>query len=258
MTAITTERQRVGSERLLHAGSVLVSFGAVAFVGFAVIFFVLNFANLFLELGIGRAQVDVDKNQIQDFSPRPPPLHISHLHIAVAGFIAAAGIAALFLTWFRRPAQAALGLGRRSRRARRRARRRTSGALPVGSGHDRPPGADRPGDRDLRGRRAARAEGADREAELTDQRSERSIMTKNRVAAQASSGARVGGQRGAIWLEDAPVWESALPQPASAGLPGGGSGAPGRGSYSGCSAWRMAKFPTLRPTLTPVSIAKRK
>ena len=69
MTAITTERQRVGSERLLHAGSVLVSFGAVAFVGFAVIFFVLNFANLFLELGIGRAQVDVDNNQIQDFSP---------------------------------------------------------------------------------------------------------------------------------------------------------------------------------------------
>ena len=89
MTAITAEPQRVGSERLLHTGSVLMSFGAVAFVGYAVIFFVLNFTDRFLELGIGRGQVDVDKNQIQDF--RPDLYHyVSHLHIAVSGFLAAA------------------------------------------------------------------------------------------------------------------------------------------------------------------------
>jgi hypothetical protein len=99
MTAITAETQRVRSERWLHLGSLLMSFGAVAFVGYAVIFFVLNFTDSFLELGIGRGQVDVDKNQIQDFSPDLYH-YISHLHIAVSGFIAATGIAVLFLTWF--------------------------------------------------------------------------------------------------------------------------------------------------------------
>jgi hypothetical protein len=99
MTTITESRRPVEESAALRGGVSLMSIGAVAFVGYAVIFFVLNFTDRFLELGIGRAQVDVDKNQIQDFSPDLYH-YISHLHIAVSGFIAATGVAVLFLTWF--------------------------------------------------------------------------------------------------------------------------------------------------------------
>jgi hypothetical protein len=99
MTAITMEREGARSERWLRIGTGLMSIGAIAFVGYAVIFFVLNFTDSFLELGIGREQVDVDKSQIQDFSPDLYH-YISHLHIAVSGFIAATGIAVFFLVWY--------------------------------------------------------------------------------------------------------------------------------------------------------------
>jgi hypothetical protein len=99
MTAITMEREGARSERWLRIGTGLMSIGAIAFVGYAVIFFVLNFTDSFLELGIGREQVDVDKSQIQDFSPDLYH-YISHLHIAVSGFIAATGIAVFFFVWY--------------------------------------------------------------------------------------------------------------------------------------------------------------
>jgi hypothetical protein len=99
MTTITAGSEQIRSERWLNTGSLLMTVGAAAFVGYAVIFFVLNFTDSFLELGIGRGQVDVDKNQIQAFSPDLYH-YISHLHIAVSGFIAATAIAVLFLTWF--------------------------------------------------------------------------------------------------------------------------------------------------------------
>ena len=76
-----------------------MTLGAAAFVGYAVIFLVINFTDSFLELGIGRDQVSVGKNQIQEFSPSLYN-YISHLHIAVSGFIAATGLAVVFLTWF--------------------------------------------------------------------------------------------------------------------------------------------------------------
>jgi len=76
-----------------------MSFGALAFIGYAALFFVRNFTDSFLELGIGRGQVSVDKAQIQEFSPSLYH-YIAHLHIAVSGFIAATGVAALFLVWF--------------------------------------------------------------------------------------------------------------------------------------------------------------
>jgi hypothetical protein len=42
---------------------------AVGFIGYGVIFFIRNFTDSFLELGIGPAEVDVDRQQIQAFSP---------------------------------------------------------------------------------------------------------------------------------------------------------------------------------------------
>ena len=69
---------------------------AVGFIGYAVIFFALNFTDQFLELGIGPEQVDVGRDEIQAFSPSLFH-YVSHLHIAVAGFIASTGLAVLFL-----------------------------------------------------------------------------------------------------------------------------------------------------------------
>lgn len=83
----------------LRAGAGLMTFGAVAFIGYAVIFFVRNFTDSFLELGIGQGQVDVGKTQIKAFSPDLYH-YISHLHIAVSAFIAATGLAVAALAWF--------------------------------------------------------------------------------------------------------------------------------------------------------------
>jgi hypothetical protein len=88
-----------GEAQALRAGSGLMIIGAVAFIGYAVVFFILNFTDNFLELGIGSEQVDKGKDQIEAFSPSLYD-YISHLHIAVSGFIAATGLAAALLTWF--------------------------------------------------------------------------------------------------------------------------------------------------------------
>ena len=83
----------------LKLGSALMLVGAVAFIGYAVWFFIGNFTDKFLELGIGPEQVDVNRDQILAFSPQLYD-YISHLHIALSGFIAATGLAAALLTWF--------------------------------------------------------------------------------------------------------------------------------------------------------------
>jgi hypothetical protein len=72
---------------------------AVGFIGYGIIFFILNFTDQFLELGIGPGQVDVGREEIQQFSPSLAD-YISHLHLAVAGGIAAIGLAVLLLTVF--------------------------------------------------------------------------------------------------------------------------------------------------------------
>jgi hypothetical protein len=83
----------------LRVGVWLMSFGAVAFIGYALIFFVRNFTDSFLELGIGRDQVSVGKSEIEGFSPSLYH-YISHLHIAVSAFIASTGLAVAALAWF--------------------------------------------------------------------------------------------------------------------------------------------------------------
>lgn len=80
----------------LRWGSWLMGLAAVGFIGYAVIFFIRNFTDSFLELGIGRNEVNVGKDQIQQFSPSLYH-YISHLQIAISGFIAATGLAVLFL-----------------------------------------------------------------------------------------------------------------------------------------------------------------
>lgn len=91
--------QTVEADSRLRLGSALMALAGVGFIGYGFIFFVLNFTDSFLELGIGREQVDVGRSEIEEFSP--DLLHyVSHLHIALSGFIAAAGIAVAALAWY--------------------------------------------------------------------------------------------------------------------------------------------------------------
>ena len=98
MASIPADAYREDSTAL-RAGVWLMSLGAIAFIGYAAIFFVRNFTDSFLELGIGADQVSVGKTEIEAFSPSLYD-YISHLHIAVSGFIAATGLAVAALSWF--------------------------------------------------------------------------------------------------------------------------------------------------------------
>lgn len=100
-TAPSPRARRIDSreESMLRMGSMLMSVGSLAFIGYAAVFFIRNFTDSFLELGIGPEQVDVGRTEIEAFSPQLFD-YVSHLHIAVSGFIAATGIAVLMLSWF--------------------------------------------------------------------------------------------------------------------------------------------------------------
>jgi len=99
MTTTTQRPADVVTPGTLRIGSALMALAGLAFIGYAVIFFVRNFTGSFLELGIGPGQVDVGRDEIRAFSPDLYE-YISHLHIAVAGFIAATGLATAALSWY--------------------------------------------------------------------------------------------------------------------------------------------------------------
>lgn len=99
MSTITHRPAQPSVSGPLRLGGSLMTLAGLGFVGYAVIFFVRNFTDSFLELGITSAQVDVGRTEIQAFSPDLYE-YISHLHIAVAGFIAATGLATAALSWY--------------------------------------------------------------------------------------------------------------------------------------------------------------
>lgn len=101
MASATADIQGMGAAESsgVRLGTGLMALAALGFMGYAIIFFVRNFTDSFLELGIGPNEVNVGKDQIVGFSPELYH-YIGHLHIAVSGFIAATGLAVLFLVWF--------------------------------------------------------------------------------------------------------------------------------------------------------------
>ena len=99
MTTTRTAPTTRTDDARLRIGSGLMALAGLGFVGYGVLFFVRNFTDAFLELGIGPQQVDVGKDEIEQFSPDLLN-YISHLHIAVSGFIAAAGVAVAALAWY--------------------------------------------------------------------------------------------------------------------------------------------------------------
>ena len=96
MTTTTTTRRPVATSAAIRNGATLMAVAAAGFIGYAVLFLVRNFTNSFLELGIGHNEVNVSKDQIQQFSPSLYH-YLSHLQIALSGFIAATGLAVLLL-----------------------------------------------------------------------------------------------------------------------------------------------------------------
>ena len=88
-----------GNQSRIRTGAALMTLAGLAFVAYAAVFLILNFSGAFLELGIGPDQVDKGMAEVEAFSPQ---LHhyISHLHIALSGFIAATGLAVAGLSWY--------------------------------------------------------------------------------------------------------------------------------------------------------------
>ena len=99
MSSIAHRPAHLTAAGSLRLGGSLMTLAGLGFIGYGIIFFVRNFTDSFLELGIGSAQVDVGRSEIQAFSPDLYE-YISHLHIAVAGFIAATGLATAALSWY--------------------------------------------------------------------------------------------------------------------------------------------------------------
>jgi hypothetical protein len=97
-TRSATDRREL-AESELRWGSWVMAAAAIGFFGYAVLFFVRNFTDSFLELGIGPNEVSAGKGDIIAFSPSLYH-YIGHLHIAVSGFLGAMAIAVLFLVLF--------------------------------------------------------------------------------------------------------------------------------------------------------------
>jgi hypothetical protein len=96
MTTTTASGRPVATSPAVRNGATLMAVAAAVFIGYAVLFLVRNFTSSFLELGIGHNEVDVSKDQIQQFSPSLYH-YLSHLQIGLSGFIAATGLAVLLL-----------------------------------------------------------------------------------------------------------------------------------------------------------------
>jgi cytochrome bd-type quinol oxidase subunit 2 len=98
MTTAPLASVPAAAAKRLSRGAAIMALGGIGLVGYGLLFLVQNFTG-FLELGISRAEVDVGRADIQRFSPSLYH-YISHLHIALAGFIAACGVAVAVLAWF--------------------------------------------------------------------------------------------------------------------------------------------------------------
>lgn len=93
VTENRTEQVEFGST--LWNGSLLMALAGVAFIGYGIVFLVLNFVGSGFEIGVSHlggitpAQLDPTV-----------AFYISHLHVATAGFTISTGIAVAALSWF--------------------------------------------------------------------------------------------------------------------------------------------------------------
>jgi hypothetical protein len=82
----------------LSRGAALMLIASLAFIGYAVVFLLRNFAGGGFELGVGTLN-GVTADNLNALNPAIMH-YIGHLHVAVSGFIAATGIAVAALSWY--------------------------------------------------------------------------------------------------------------------------------------------------------------
>ncbi len=82
----------------LDRGAALMLIASLAFIGYAVVFLLRNFAGSGFELGV-RTLNGVTRDNLNALNPAIVH-YIGHLHVATAGFIAATGIAVAALSWY--------------------------------------------------------------------------------------------------------------------------------------------------------------
>src|SRR6266540_6424215 len=83
---------------LVHRGAVTMVVGAAIFLGYAIVFFFRALSGAGFELGVATLN-GVTRAQLDQLNPAIMG-YITHLHLAVAGFIAATAIAVIGLTWY--------------------------------------------------------------------------------------------------------------------------------------------------------------
>ena len=85
-------------EQSLRNGASLMVLGALIFLGYAVVFFFRAFTTTGFELGVETLN-GVTPQQLDGLNPAIMG-YITHLHVAIAGFIAATAIAVGSLAWY--------------------------------------------------------------------------------------------------------------------------------------------------------------
>jgi hypothetical protein len=93
-----TERQPIAGTSQLNLGATLVALSGIGLVGYGIMFLVRNFTG-FIELGLTPEHVGGSAGQIRSFSPDLYE-YISHLQVAVSGFIIALGVSVIALAWY--------------------------------------------------------------------------------------------------------------------------------------------------------------
>jgi hypothetical protein len=92
------QRQPIAGTSQLNLGATLVALSGIGLVGYGIMFLVRNFTG-FIELGLTPEHVGGTAGQIRGFSPDLYE-YISHLQVAVSGFIIALGVAVIALAWY--------------------------------------------------------------------------------------------------------------------------------------------------------------
>ena len=92
------QQQPIAGASRLSLGANLVALSGVGLVGYVIMVLVRNFTG-FIELGLTPAHFGGTPEQIRSFSPDLYE-YISHLQVAVSGFIIALEVAVIALAWY--------------------------------------------------------------------------------------------------------------------------------------------------------------
>jgi hypothetical protein len=95
---VESKEETMSREQSLRNGASLMVFGALIFLVYAIVFFFRAFASSGFELGVETLN-GVTQQQLDGLNPAIMG-YITHLHVAIAGFIAATAIAAGGLAWY--------------------------------------------------------------------------------------------------------------------------------------------------------------